>query len=752
MKLKLRLISAAMLVLLLPSLAGCDKQSAVTVKSLLYSKMQVSSSYDGSETVCENGTWKLLWNSEKSQVSFFEKSTGNIWSPMPAGTEVTEYDEDGMPMKNNPIVESAVVLTYYDPQNIAEKEVTSRAELNDGGEVYIQEIDNGLRVIYDFSSVEIMVPVEYKIEDDRFTVSVNTKHIADNGKNYITTVSLAPFMCSVKNDTADSWLFMPDGSGTLLAVNSLDTVGNYGEKPVYGEDLTEQKYNYLSKTEQVDMPVFGMKTGNKAIFGVIEKGAEQALLCWNVGSVNTHYSAVYPKFKIRGYTTVESPKGFASYLDAKELKYFSKQPTQNKISVAYYSLSGDKAGIGGMAEVYREYLVENGGLSEKSTTEKSAFKFVGAVIQPDFFLGIPTTKIFPLTTIKEAAEITDELSDNLNGDFYIDLVGFGKSGLDVGKLAGGYSVAGELGGKKGLKQLSSKLKKNGIEWFMDFDLISFAKSGNGFSTGKSARFANQQNAWYTNFNAVTRNAINNRYYMLARNDLGKAVQLLEKKAKAMEISGISLDSLSHTVYSDYTNYNTEISGNMPSEVTKLFNSVKKNKFGLLSTAANDYAALSSDRIIDAPLYSSDYDVAFADVPFYQLVFKGYIPMNSISLNLCADKTDALLCCIESGVNPSYTLFRNYDNELITSEHSFIFGSEYTGIKDEILNTLNATNDYFESIAGAKVSDYKLLENGVRVTKFENGVTVAVNYSDTAASSELGEIPPKGYLTGRSSEK
>ena len=69
-----------------------------------------------------------------------------------------------------------------------------------------------------------------------------------------------------------------------------------------------------------------------------------------------------------------------------------------------------------------------------------------------------------------------------------------------------------------------------------------------------------------------------------------------------------------------------------------------------------------------------------------------------------------------------------------------------------MNTLNATNDYFESIAGAKVSDYKLLENGVRVTKFENGVTVAVNYSDTAASSELGEIPPKGYLTGRSSEK
>ena len=86
-----------------------------------------------------------------------------------------------------------------------------------------------------------------------------------------------------------------------------------------------------------------------------------------------------------------------------------------------------------MAEVYREYLVENGGLSEKSTTEKPAFKFVGAVIQPDFFLGIPTTKIFPLTTIKEAAEITDELSYNLNGDFYIDLVGFGKSGLDVGK-------------------------------------------------------------------------------------------------------------------------------------------------------------------------------------------------------------------------------------------------------------------------------------------------------------------------------
>ena len=67
---------------------------------------------------------------------------------------------------------------------------------------------------------------------------------------------------------------------------------------------------------------------------------------------------------------------------------------------------------------------------------------------------------------------------------------------------------------------------------------------------------------------------------------------------------------------------------------------------------------------DAPIYSSD-NIAFDfDVPFYELVFKGYVPLSSVSINLCSDKDNAILRCAESGISPSYTVYGNFKKNLL----------------------------------------------------------------------------------------
>lgn len=55
---------------------------------------------------------------------------------------------------------------------MAEEIILSYNDAVSDGEVYAQKIDNGLRVIYDFINYEIIVPVDYIIEDDRFLVTV----------------------------------------------------------------------------------------------------------------------------------------------------------------------------------------------------------------------------------------------------------------------------------------------------------------------------------------------------------------------------------------------------------------------------------------------------------------------------------------------------------------------------------------------------------------------------------------------------
>lgn len=742
MKNKNRFVAVVVCFLMFCSV-GCGKQqSEKKFSTLNYNKIKVSSNFDSAETVCENENWQLLWNNEKEQVMFADKLSGNVWSPLPDGAQEIKYDEDGIPVKNNPLVESAIVVDYYNPTNLSEKEILSSSDASD---VYLQKIDNGLRVVYDFSEAEIMLPVEYKLEGNRFTVSVDTKHIADNGKNYVTAVSLAPFMCGVKNDSQSAWLFMPDGCGTLLSVNSLDTVGDSGEKSVYGDDLTDQKFNFVSKTESIKMPVYGMKTGSKAIFAVIESGSEQASICWNVGSTNMGFSSIYSKFKVRGYTTIES---HFSYIDAKEVKYFAKSPSNNKFTVAYYSLSGKKADINGMADTYRTYLTEYKGLSENPAENVVSFRYIGAVMQPDFILGIPTSKLFSLTSTSQVTVLTDQLSEKIDAKFYVDLRGFGTTGLDIGKLAGGFTVADKLGGKKGIKKLSEHFKKNDTEWYMDFDIISYSKSGNGFSKNDSAVFSNLQNAWITNYDTVTRDAENSRFYLLSRNKLNSALEMLGDRAKQMKLSGISLSSLSSNVYSDYSETETAIAGRMIEDVKKSFEKLSKKNFQTLSSSANDYAAIASYRVTDVPLYSSAYDASASDVPFYQLVFKGYRSMNSIALNLCSDERNAVLRCVESGIAPSFTFTAEYDNELITSNHSFIFGTDFGGTSEAAINTVNSLSDYLKSVESAKISDYSVLENGVRITNFDNGLYVATNFSEQELQSPYGKIPAKNYIIGK----
>lgn len=748
MKYLSRVIAGIACLALALTATGCSSSDTVSAKDTLrYNNVKVASSYEPNGIVCENNRWQLIWDNEDKQIQFLDKQSSKIWSPTPEGADEKLYDEDGMLIKNSAIANAAITVTYQDGSTLVEKEISSSTGAVENGNLYFQEIDNGIRIIYDFVTEQILVPVEYKIEEDRFSISVNPKQIADDGVNKVTGVSIAPFLCGVKNNTEDSYLFIPDGSGALLNVRDIDLVGKSGSMEVFGDDLTITKFNYTNKTQQCHLPVFGVKTGDDALVGIIESGAEAAAICWNVGSTNTISSGAYSKFYIRGYTNVEAPRGFAQALS--EIKYYADHVIQTTVKTVYYSLSGEDASVSGMADLYRSYLIENQGLAENKSSEKTAaFKYVGAVEQPSFFLGIPTTKLYSLTTTENAEEMTGNISELIGNNFSVNLMGYGTSGADIGELGGGFTVAGSLGGNKGLKSLGTLFNETGVDWYMDFDLISYEESGNGVKVSDSAVFPNKNNAFFTDYDVVTRNANDKRYYILGRDMLNSVASNLLKKAEKMQLKGISLSSLSNNKYSDYSSTEYESALNMSKSVNKVFDKVKKGGYNLQAVAANSYAAITADSIIDAPLYSSSYDISFADVPFYEMVFKGYVPMSSVSVNLCSDESDALLRCVESGISPTYTLAYNYDNELITSDHSFIFATSYSKNINGISEKINSVKSYLSSIDKAKVSGYKMLSNDVRITYFDNGVYAAVNYSSEAADTEYGRVAANSFITGR----
>lgn len=708
-------------------LSGCSSSKATGRVNTKKYTGDVNDESVAEGKVCENDRFVLNWNNIKKCVYIFDKSTSKTYCTVAEGALETVLGEDGMPIKNNPQTESAVTVYYYDQITLSEKSLTAAVDAVQDGDVYTEKTENGLRVTYDFMSMEITVPVEYTIEKDYFTATVITEEITDNGENYVTGVALSPFLCSVKNDSPDSWLFLPDGSGSLLSTATTDLVGTQGSMKVYGVDPSIQSMDLNSYRKQINLPVYGMKSGDKAVLGIITSGAEGAELSWNIGSQNIGYSSVYPFFRIRGYNLIHAPEGFTT--TEVEIKVFDEYINTTPLSVSFYPLTGEKADYNGMAETYRNYLTENGQLQKtEAVIPTVSLKLLGGAESKKYTFGIPRTVLYSLTTVKDAEEIVNYFSEELDNDFLVNLIGFGKSGLDFGKIGGGFKVASSLGSKKQLKSLSGFCNKNGIPIFMDFDIVAFNESGAGFTLrSNAAALPNGQNTHDVRKDFVTRKETGYRYNLLSRASLEAAAQKAENAAESYGLTGVSLSSLSNTSYSDYKTKGAAVCGDMAKQTSEL---IKNSKLPVLSSGANGYAACASSFITDVPTGSSGLDFEITYIPFYAMVFRGYAAMSGESVNLSSNERNAFLRCLESGVALTYTLYNNFDSSLVTIDQSALYGSEFESNKQRIVESCKEYKNILDKLSNAGIEKHYIAENGIRVTEFDNGVKIAINETKT----------------------
>ena len=139
------------------------------------------------------------------------------------------------------------------------------------------------------------------------------------------------------------------------------------------------------------------------------------------------------------------------------------------------------------------------------------------------------------------------------------------------------------------------------------------------------------------------------------------------------------------------------------------------------------------------------DAFNVDIPFYQMVFKGYVPMTSKSMNLCGNSDLQLLRAAESGIGLNYTVAKNFDTVLSTAEQNIFYNVSYDDNTEDIKNKVEKYKTYFEAIKGAAILSHKLVSEQVRETTFDNGVTVVVNYGEKVADTAFGAVEPNSYI-------
>lgn len=727
------------------TLAACSSTNAVWVNPN-FDEKPMSKKLQNNQKIAENDKFELVWVSSNCSVAMIDKETGTRYETTPRKEGEPTVDEYGMPIKKNPQLESAILLKYLNPKTGVEEQALSATSAVSGGRVVATLIANGVKVEYYFDDIDVMIPLEYVLNEDGMSVSVDPKNIQEMEKHVI-SISLLPFLCSVENDKEDSYLFVPSGSGALINNQTVSQAGTVYTTPLYGKDLAAVITDVGTVEKVARIPVFGSKTGENGMCAIIEEGTAHAAFTANVGSSNIKYSGISATYILRGHS-----RNTVQLIQSRKTRnIYCESMAEDPMTVSFYPLKGEKANYSGMAEIYKNKLIENGKLKPTENDSCLNLTFVGGAMISKSFLGIPYQDLLTATTLADVKEILSDLRGKTDLKINAKLYGYGVTGVDDSKYAGGFKMNKNLGNEKQLADLNDYCKAHNIDLYFDFDLITLKKSSMGYSTFfDSAYNSLLKPAEGYDYGAAMRGKIDGtKYFYLKRELLADGMKQMLSKTSNWSLTGISLADLTSKVYSDYSDresvkYYTK--GNIDGDVTDIINEVKKTR-KVASYEANAYAAVVSDVIYGAPLRSSGERIFLTDVPFYQMVFKGYVPMSGEYMNNASDKQNTLLRTVESGCGLGYIVIKNYHNEFIENHGYEFYGSKYDDISEGMVALLGegGLNDYYAAVNGQEIVSSKILENGLRETVFGNGVKVYVNYTDKALSSPMGEVEAESFV-------
>lgn len=755
MKNKKRLSSYVLCLILCLSLllgvTGCVKKSAAL---LSYGPPE---KFDQLKTTCvaENDRYSLIWNAESSRVILYDKIKDHEWSYVPYESLNSTYDAEGYEANNHPQVESPIIIDYYTTSNLVSNETNAFAQSINKDDFTLRAIENGVEMVLYFEKFRFTVPVSFVLVDDGIEVSVDVDRIEEDEEYCISNITIAPFFCAISNknsDTDNHYLFMPSGTGTLIYPRHTDGLGNTIFEPLYGGDANIVKDEILSPTESVKLPVYGAVNNDRAVCAIIKEGAEFADLKVMLDQNLTGYSYITSKYRVRGYQEAIQTLFTSSVV---KTNLYADAFTPCDIKVGFYPMYDEDASYNGFAKKYKEHMNKDAAAEAKKSDDKLLnVKFFGGIKTKKFIFGVPSDDMLVATTINQVYDMVEELDTiAADGGLNVNLVGFGSSGNDIGVVAGDCEIGGAFGDEDDLKKLSQLCNNVGADLFFNFDVIRFNSSGNGVSTmfGK----ADSANGSYTEkgyYDVVfrTESPTLSKYYLANRDSLAATAQSVKNTAAEWGLGGVSLDTLTSMVYSDYSNKEYYSGANYEKQISAIMKVYNEAGIKIAGSDANGFAAEYCAHIYDVPTQSTNDRYYTVDVPFYQMVFKGKVSMSGSALNFATNKTESVLKAVESGMGFTYNLIGKYNTNLISSAQNVFYGAVYwddiieRGVKTEIEEIVAAHKDYFEAVKNASIVKHEIINDDVRKTTYDNGVTIYVNYGANDYSAEDVAVSALGY--------
>ncbi len=593
------------------------------------------------------------------------------------------------------------------------------------------------------------IPLEYRLEGETLTVSIPTEKIQETGSGRLANIDLLSYF-GAGGMQEEGYLLVPNGTGSLIYFNNGKKNDKYNQY-VYGMDETTQSATVVEETEKVRIPVFGIKRDKSAVFAEIRIGDTLANIMAAVsGGVNS-YNFVYPSFVLRG---TEKVSMFGAEGEAADLPVLEKDIYKLNLTVDYSFLASEEASYSGMANFYRQRLMDRGVLSlqEEEASIPFYLDLVGGVKLEESVLGVSYLDVYPMTSFEEAEIILNAFRDQGIANLRVNYLGWFNGGYyheTFHKL----KVDKELGGKRKLERLNKTLEEAGIRLYGDVGIQRVSFEAENHYNWK------MENSRYYNGYAVAFGKVNpaylrvgpmgyfeTMYNVLSPKFLVRHVEQFLKEIKKVDITGISLRDMGDMVASDKRRSNVINREQAKQVIISQLEKIDGARDHLMINGGNAYSWAYAEDLENVPASHNPFYVVDEEVPFYQMVIHGCIDYSSVAINLSDsyDKQDIILRSIEFGMSPHFTLSYENSSKIKYSGMNHLYSTQYEIWLKDAAEIYRKTNEALQAVTGSTITDHSRIQDGVKRITYGNGTVLYVNYTKTDVEISGTKVPARGY--------
>ena len=341
-----------------------------------------------------------------------------------------------------------------------------------------------------------------------------------------------------------------------------------------------------------------------------------------------------------------------------------------------------------------------------------------------------------MTTTENIEEMFAELKENGVSSLLSIYKGWQKGGLYDLPITK-YKADSHIGGTSKLTDLIKKSAENDYNIYLYGDALRLNPSTNGLNFNMAKKVNKrtyEEEIWAEVYDT---------FYYLVPEKSGDAVKdladsYLDKGVANMAVAGISNNIFSYSFKNSF--YSRPDTAKKYSE---MLDAIDKDT-NLVLEQPVAYLWKNADAFLDMPLGSSDYMYVDEEVPFLSMVLKGVIPMYSDYVNFEANKQQFILQMVESGVYPSFYLTYENSADLINTNSSDLYSTEYSTYKDAVAEYDKELRGINEAVKDAFITKHEKLGSGVVVVTYTNGVKIYVNYTNKAKTVDGVTVEAMSY--------